>query len=265
VSQLTFDRATADKLEAAYRARDILRRRELVYEALRPLPGERILDVGCGPGFYAAELLDRVGPRGFVMGVDPSAAMLAAARERCGDRPNVAFAQADATRLPVADGEFDAALSVQVLEYVRDVDEALDELYRALRPGGRVVIWDIDWTTLSWHSREPGRMERVLRAWDRHLAHSSLPRTLAARLARTGFTGASAEGHAFVAQALSPDAYVGAVLPIVAEYVARSGEPVAEEVPAWLDEQRDLNGRGEFFFACLQFCFSARKPGDGRA
>ena len=71
MSQISFDRETAARLEAAYVTRDILRRRELVYEALQPEPGQRILDVGCGPGFYVAELLDRVGSSGAVTGHRP--------------------------------------------------------------------------------------------------------------------------------------------------------------------------------------------------
>jgi arsenite methyltransferase len=260
MSQLVFDRSTAERLEQAYRARDILRRRELVYAALRPQEGERILDIGCGPGFYVAELAERVGREGFVMGVDRSPQVLALAAERSAARANVAFAEADATSLPAKDGDFDAALSVQVLEYVTDVEDALAELHRSLRPGGRVVIWDVDWTTVSWHSAEPERMEHVLRIWDRHLAHPALPRTLAARLKRAGFANVVVDGHAFAAEALSPDTYVGAVFPIVEAYVADSGELQAEELAAWTAEQRELSERGDFFFACIQFCLTAAKP-----
>src|SRR5581483_3541232 len=187
MSQLAFDQSTAEKLEAAYRARDIVRRRDLVYAALAPQPVERILDVGCGPGFYVAELLRRVGDAGSVTGVDRSPQMLALAADRCSGHGNVTFAEGDATSLPVASGEFDAAISVQVLEYVADVDTALGELHRALRPGGRVVVWDVDWSALSWHSEDPARMARVLAAWNRHLAHPALPRTLAGRLRKAGF------------------------------------------------------------------------------
>lgn len=259
-SQLAFDRTTAEKLEAAYGARDILRRRELVYAALRPEAGARILDVGCGPGFYVAELLERVGPEGFVVGVDRSVEMLALARRRAHGHANVDFREGEATAVPVEDGEFDAALSVQVLEYVPEVDKALAELHRALRRGGRVVVWDVDWTTLSWFSGDPERMRRVLRVWDGHLAHPALPRTLAERLRRVGFSGVEVEGTAFVAEELSPETYVGAVFPIIEQYVSSSGELPADEAEAWAAEQRKLSERGEFFFTCVQVCFAATKP-----
>ena len=60
MAQLEFDENLAESLEVLYRRRDVLRRRRLVHDALDAQPGERVLDVGCGPGFYVAELLERV-------------------------------------------------------------------------------------------------------------------------------------------------------------------------------------------------------------
>lgn len=260
ISQIAFDENIVEQLEAAYRARDVLRRRELVYDVLEPQPGERILDVGCGPGFYVAELLDRVGPEGTVTGVDRSEAMLAVASSRTRAHGNVTFHEAEATALPVKDGEFDAALSVQVLEYVEDVPAVLAELSRALRPGGRVVVWDVDWSTLSWHSADPARMGRVLSAWDAHLADPVLPRRLRALLRDAGFQEVAGEGHVFVAHGLEEGAYVTAFLPLMKEYVLGSGLVPADEVSAWAAEQHELSARGEFFFACVQFCFAATRP-----
>ena len=61
VSQLEFDQRTVERLNRLYATRDVLRRRELVRAALGARPGDRILDVGCGPGFYVTELLEAVG------------------------------------------------------------------------------------------------------------------------------------------------------------------------------------------------------------
>jgi arsenite methyltransferase len=167
--QIDFDEHTAAQLEVVYRTRDIKRRRALAQEALASQPGDEVLDVGCGPGFYVVDILDVVGENGVVTGVDASAAMLAIAGRKAGDRPNVRLLEGEATKLPLGDASVDRAISVQVFEYLSDVDAALAELMRVVRPGGRVVIWDIDWSTLSWHSSDTERMRRMVGAWDRHL------------------------------------------------------------------------------------------------
>jgi SAM-dependent methyltransferase len=130
-----------------------------------------------------------------------------------------------------SDPSFDRALSVQVLEYVSDPAAALAELHRALRPGGRLVVWDVDWSTVSWHSADPDRMRRVLAVWDGHLADPCLPRTLAARQRSAGFGDIRADGHTFAEEAAG----------------------------RWAAEQHELGEQGEFFFACIQFCFTATR------
>jgi arsenite methyltransferase len=260
MAQLAFDEKLAEQMEVVYRSRDVLRRRRLVYEALGAEPGDRILDVGCGPGFYASELLDQVGPEGSVVGLDASPQMLAVAAHRSEGRPNVDFHQADATSLPVEDASFDRAVCVQVLEYVSDVEAGLREIHRALRPGGRAVIWDVDWATLSWHSYDPARMERALRAWDQHLADPTLPRTLAPRMRAVSFEDVEMEAHAFATAAFTPDAYGSALLPLITDYLATVDGFGPAEAEAWADEQRLLAERDEFYFACTQFRFSGTRP-----
>jgi len=62
-TQLVFDEDWARRIEAAYEIEDAVRRRRIVRDALAAVPGERIADVGCGPGFYCAELAEDVGPQ----------------------------------------------------------------------------------------------------------------------------------------------------------------------------------------------------------
>jgi SAM-dependent methyltransferase len=97
---------------------------------LDPRPGERILDLGCGDG----ALTQRIAAAGAaVVGVDASAEQVAAARA-LGLDARVADGQA----LPF-DGEFDAILTNAALHWMKDADAAIDGMWRALRPGGRVV------------------------------------------------------------------------------------------------------------------------------
>jgi arsenite methyltransferase len=260
VAQLEFDEETSKRLEAAYAGRDMGRRRELVSEAVAAHPGDRILDIGCGPGFYIPELLEQVGPEGAVVGVDGSASMLALAAQRSEGSTNVEFHEADATALPVTDASFDAALSVQVLEYVADIPAALAEILRVLRPGGGAVIWDVDWATVSMRTADPGRMRRMLDAWDEHLTHVSLPRTLTAELRRAGFDGVAMRGYAFATNELSPDTYGGFLVPFLERFVADREAVGGDEARAWADEQRELAARGEFFFSVTQFLFTGTRP-----
>ena len=261
MSQLVFDEKLVAQLEELYATRDVLRRRRLIREALDVKPGERILDVGCGPGFYVAELLDEVGPNGSIVGLDGSATMLAVAAKRSEGKPNVAFLEADATALPVGDGEFDAALCVQVLEYVPDATAALRELHR---PCGRAAGCSSG-TSIGRPCRGIRPIQRawsaMLEAWDAHLAHPSLPRTLGPRMRAAGFEEVEAEGHTFATAELTADAYGGAAIPVVEKYVAGHEAIGPDEAAAWAAEQRELGQRGEFYFACVQLCFTGTRPG----
>jgi ubiquinone/menaquinone biosynthesis C-methylase UbiE len=261
VSQLEFDRRLVERLERLYTTRDVLRRREVVRGALGARPGDRVLDVGCGPGFYVTELLAVVGREGSVAGVDTSADMLAVAAKRAEGHSNVQFHEADATSLPVPDASFERALCVQVLEYVRDVPAALREMHRALRPGGRVLVWDVDWATVSWHAIDQRLTRRMLAAWDKHLTHPSLPQTLAAQLRNVGFEDVRMDARAFATTELIPDAYGGSLVPLLEQYVTEQGGMGQEEAKAWADEQRELGDRGEFFCTVTQFCFTATRRG----
>lgn len=254
-----FDEKVGRQLEVLYGTRDILRRRTLIRDTLAVAPGERILDLGCGPGFYVAELLEQVGATGAVVGIDPSPAMLAIAARRVKGHDNVELREGDATSLAGEEANFDAVLSVQVLEYVSDVAAALAEMYRLLKPGGRVVLWDVDWATVSLHTTDLARTRRMLCAWDEHLAHPSLPQTLTSQLRSAGFSEIRMEGHSFATNDFVPDAYGGSLVPAVARFAAGRGVVSREEAIAWEGEQRELSERGELYFACLQFCFTAKR------
>jgi ubiquinone/menaquinone biosynthesis C-methylase UbiE len=260
MSQLVFDEEAARRIESIYTLGDAVRRRRIVREALGASPGERILDVGCGPGYYCLELLEDVGPSGSILGIDSSASMLVLAARRCAGHENVQLLEAQAVSLPVEDGSFDAALSVQVQEYVADISTSLAELHRALRPGGRVLVWDIDWATLSLHSEDRSLTERVLHAWDEHLAHPSLPRTLGPLLRAVGFDGVRMTAHPLATLGWDLESYGVAVVPFIGDFVIGRDGITEEEAKGWVTAQRELGEHGDFYFACTQLCFMAQKP-----
>jgi arsenite methyltransferase len=134
---LQFDEKQAKQVEQTYMTADIVEQRRATRALLALQPGERVLDIGSGPGFLAEEMAAEVGPEGAVHGVDPSESMLAIARRR---GTAVQYALGDAVSLPFDDETFDAAIATQVYEYVPDMPAALAEVRRVLRPGGRLLL-----------------------------------------------------------------------------------------------------------------------------
>jgi len=106
----------------------------------RLAPGASVLDVGTGSGLLALEAARVVGPDGRVLGVDVSAALLAEARSAAAGLAFVRFERMEAEALALPDRSFDAVLSLFAIAHVRDPAAALGEMWRVLRPGGRMVL-----------------------------------------------------------------------------------------------------------------------------
>jgi len=117
-------------------------------------PGQRVLDVGAGPGFFAGGLAGLVGSTGQVDGVDINARFVADANSRFAAQDNINFHHIEDHQLPFADNTFDRVICKNVLEYVPDLLATLTEVQRVLKPAGRLQVIDSDWgfvVVQPWH------------------------------------------------------------------------------------------------------------------
>jgi ubiquinone/menaquinone biosynthesis C-methylase UbiE len=108
---------------------------EVVLDLLKPSPGERILDAGCGTGIFTTDFLER-GAR--VTGLDLSLPMLRKADSKGSAR--LALLQGDMRRLPFPEGAFEKTVSITALEFIAEAKPAVDELFRVTREGGTIVV-----------------------------------------------------------------------------------------------------------------------------
>ncbi len=119
--------------------------RDRLRTVLAPQPGERVLEIGPGTGYYTLDVAEWVGPDGRVEIFDLQREFLDHVMRRAGERglANVNPTQGDATALPFEDGSVDAVLLTAVLGEIPDTLAALREIRRVLRPAGRLIVGEL--------------------------------------------------------------------------------------------------------------------------
>jgi arsenite methyltransferase len=260
---LTYDKVEARRVAAIYRTQEIAAQRGRVLAVLAPRPGERVLDIGCGPGYLACDIAAQLGGAGQVTAIDVSEEMLTVARTQRARSPagaTIELHRADATALPLDQGSFDAAVATQTYEFVHDIPRALGELYRVLRPGGRALILDTDWDSIVWHSTDRARMQRVLDAWKQRLAHPHLPRTLAGQLRQAGFDIADREALVIFEPEGRTTSYSARQIDHIAAATACPNGLSIVDSAAWAADLKALTRSKSYFFSINRYLFLATKP-----
>ena len=257
MSMLQFDEDAARHIQRVYSTPDVVQQRAEVLELLAAQPGERVLDIGSGPGFLVASLADAVGPSGAVHGLDQSGPMNTVARDVIGTRPWVSIDEGDALALPYPDRAFDAAVSTQVYEYVADIPRALAELRRVLREGGRALVLDTDWDSVVWHVADRERHRRVMAAWEEHLVHSHLPCTLPGQLRRAGFRVTGRHLIPLFNPTYEQNSYSALTIETIGRFVAGRQGLTAADVDAWMADLQERGAEDDYLFSVNRYCFLA--------
>jgi ubiquinone/menaquinone biosynthesis C-methylase UbiE len=257
-----FDSAeVVDRIERMYSSPPVVAQRTRTRAALAIRPGEQGLDIGCGMGLLSCEMAREVGPSGRISGIDGSERMIAAARRRA-EREQVAdrvtFTLGDAGRLEFASATFDFAVAVQVYLYVANIERALAEAARVLRPGGRLAIVDTDWDSCVWLTSDRERHRRMLEARMQEFAQPHLPPALPGLIRRARLDPLDVQVLPLLELRHDPDSFSAGVIDGTAAMATRFGiEPA--EAEAWSRDLKSRTGEGEYFFSVNRYLFLARR------
>jgi len=217
--------------------------------------GHKVLDIGCGPGFFAGGLAQLVEPDGEVHGVDINRRFVDDANARFADVSAVNFHHLTDHVLPFADGTFDRVICKNVLEYVPDVGATLAEVYRVLAPEGRAHIIDSDWGFVVVEPWEPDTVTRFFEAAGPAFNERYIGRKAAGYLRGAGFESASVKLSPFVDQSGRGIH----VLRNMASYIATFDTLAADEVDALLGQVEQAIEQDSFLFCLPQFLVTAQK------
>jgi ubiquinone/menaquinone biosynthesis C-methylase UbiE len=156
--------------------------KEVVFNLAALKPGEEVLDVGCGDGNYTGPAAERTG---LAVGLDRSPSMLRAAARRLSGTPGIRWVEGNATSLPFRDSSFDVVLIVTVLCFAADPQAVVNEAFRVLRSGGRLILGELGRYS-SWVLIRRARGLLGSTIW--RDAHFFAPRDLRTLLEHAGFT-----------------------------------------------------------------------------
>jgi ubiquinone/menaquinone biosynthesis C-methylase UbiE len=162
---------------------------DMAVAAMAIKPGDRVLDVGCGPGDFLPRLAQAVGPHGIVAALDHAPRFLVEARALISSlaiRTPVEYIEGDALALPFPDSSFDSAHTERVLMHLDDPDRALRELRRVVKPGGQVVCVEPDLVGMRMDHELPRLAQLLVEGFTETIRFPAMGLELNRRMASAG-------------------------------------------------------------------------------
>lgn len=255
--QNTADKEETEMLETILTTPNAERFRQFVRDRLNLRPDESVVSIGCGPGFEPAILAEDISESGRVHGVDVNEETLAVAEDRCAELPQVSFEQADATDLPMPGESYDVAVAKQVYQFVPDIDSALHELQRILKPGGRAAVIEKDVDARVIHASDRDRMQRASEVYRDAVLHPHLGSRLISSFPDAGLTVEDVEPRANVHTEINDQVERG--IEVQREFMEADESFDQSEIEAWEQDLRALDDAGEFLACGTQFLYIVRK------
>lgn len=256
------DVAPADLIQFldACRQVDVLAQgKQWSFEQLRLEAGQSVLDVGCGTGDDVAAMAAVVGPGGRAVGLDSSEAMISEAATRHGAVQGVSFQVGDAQRLPFESESFDGCRVERVLQHLDDPDQAVRELARVLKRGGRLALIDADWDAMVIEGADPAVSGAIWRHRFAAIKQPCVGRRLRTLLMQNGLVALDHEVAATLLADFERATRTFDFAHAAAEAV-EVGIVSAQEAARWLDDLQNAARDERFFCAILNFRASGRKP-----
>jgi arsenite methyltransferase len=210
--------------------------------------GSRVLEVGCGSGAVTRAAARLVGPTGRVVGVDPSPGLLTVAAELArqeGVAAQVELRVGQAQALPFPDQTFDVVLAVTTLAHLPDAEQAIPELVRVARSGGRVGVFDLDGDgVILAHPDRPLTRRVVAAASDHLIVNAWLVRQLPWLLAEAGLDAVGV--RAFTPLERDPAGFAAQMAARRAAVALQAGAITEDEQRRWLAALHAEQAAGRF-------------------
>jgi ubiquinone/menaquinone biosynthesis C-methylase UbiE len=223
--------------------------------------GSQILDLGCGTGDDARQMSKLVGRSGRVVGIDNSQAMISEALQRAKEANGpVEFQVADALELPFADGSFTGCRADRSLMHIPPTRRALAEMLRVSRPGGRLVVYEVDFETVVINADDRVLARKIAHTWCDGFRNGWLGRYLPALFEELGLKEVTIWPHTLL---LTPALALPILGPTTVEKAVTLGTITAVEGRTWLRDLADQERTGHFFSTLTGFLVAGRKEVSG--